>query len=549
MIKAAAMSESRPVARAVNRLERFNAERDRILATVERRVVDRKLAAAVAGGESSLEYVINEVAYSEFRRYEQGTGRDSQHKAARWRELANRLGRMSDAEKRAKLERLVRTYALDIVGNFNPKVYRFASDVLPPALSLLFAPKRDLREGITALGGLSRRILIDGPLDLIQRACERGTVVVTPTHSSNLDSIAVGFALRQSALPPVTYGAGKNLFTNPLLGFFMHNLGAYRVDRRLKFELYKDVLKEYSTVLLERGYHSLFFPGGTRSRSNHVERHLKLGLLGTALRAYQNNLLTGASARPIYVIPMTLNYRLVLEAETLIEDYLESTGKSRYIHDIEDDEFSRLGRVLEFFRKIVAHEGAVVLRFGRPLDLFGNETDADGVPVDRRGRPVEPSSYLRGADGSIHDDPQRNAVYTRELGEAIAQAYQRDTVFMSTHIVARAVLDAIAASAGTADIYKLLRLPPAQMEALTREVLAGIDRFRATLRESPELGSVFESAASMAAEAVLTDAAHALGTYHTHPAVELGADVVKVRDMKLLYYYANRSAHLVEARS
>jgi glycerol-3-phosphate O-acyltransferase len=549
MIKAAAMSESRPVARAVNRLERFNAERDRILATVERRVVDRKLAAAVAGGESSLEYVINEVAYSEFRRYEQGTGRDSQHKAARWRELANRLGRMSDAEKRAELERLVRTYALDIVGNFNPKVYRFASDVLPPALSLLFAPKRDLREGITALGGLSRRILIDGPLDLIQRACERGTVVVTPTHSSNLDSIAVGFALRQSALPPVTYGAGKNLFTNPLLGFFMHNLGAYRVDRRLKFELYKDVLKEYSTVLLERGYHSLFFPGGTRSRSNHVERHLKLGLLGTALRAYQNNLLTGASARPIYVIPMTLNYRLVLEAETLIEDYLESTGKSRYIHDIEDDEFSRLGRVLEFFRKIVAHEGAVVLRFGRPLDLFGNETDADGVPVDRRGRPVEPSSYLRGADGSIHDDPQRNAVYTRELGEAIAQAYQRDTVFMSTHIVARAVLDAIAASAGTADIYKLLRLPPAQMEALTREVLAGIDRFRATLRESPELGSVFESAASMAAEAVLTDAAHALGTYHTHPAVELGADVVKVRDMKLLYYYANRSAHLVEARS
>ena len=52
----------------------------------------------------------------------------------------------------------------------------------------------------------------------------------------------------------------------------MHNLGAYRVDRRLKHGLYKDVLKTYSCVLIERGYHSLFFPGGTRSRIGGVER-------------------------------------------------------------------------------------------------------------------------------------------------------------------------------------------------------------------------------------------------------------------------------------
>src|SRR5690606_23791415 len=162
----------------------------------------------------------------------------------------------------------------------------------------------------------------------------------TPTHSSNMDSIVLGFALREAMLPPVTYGAGKNLFSNPFISFFMHNLGAYRVDRRLKFALYKDVLKEYSTVLLERGFHSLFFPGGTRNRSNRVEDHLKLGLLGTGLAAYRNSLRAGAPSRRIYVVPATINYRLVLEAETLIEDYLEETGRSRYI--IEDDEFSRL---------------------------------------------------------------------------------------------------------------------------------------------------------------------------------------------------------------
>src|SRR5690606_3164405 len=166
------------------------------------------------------------------------------------------------------------------------------------------------------------------------------------------------------------------------ISFFMHNLGAYRVDRRLKFALYKDVLKEYSTVLLERGFHSLFFPGGTRNRSNRVEDHLKLGLLGTGLAAYRNSLRAGAPSRRIYVVPATINYRLVLEAETLIEDYLEETGRSRYI--IEDDEFSRLGRILEFVRKILVHEGAVVMRLGRPLDPFGNTVDDRGESLDHR---------------------------------------------------------------------------------------------------------------------------------------------------------------------
>ena len=73
----------------------------------------------------------------------------------------------------------------------------------------------------------------------------------------------------------------------------------------------------------------------------------------------------------------------MLEAETLIDDYLAETGKSRYI--ITDDEFSRLGRILEFFRKILVHEGSVVVRFGRPLDPFGNDITDDGESIDRAG--------------------------------------------------------------------------------------------------------------------------------------------------------------------
>jgi glycerol-3-phosphate O-acyltransferase len=386
------MASDRPVQEAENRLERFNADREHLLAEVERRVVVRKVAAARAGGEASLEYVLNDVAYCEIRRLE-AARKDSA--IDRWRDLSRRLLGMTEPDKEEELRKLVGHYGRDVVGNFDPRVYRFATGVAPPLLGFLFSPIGSVREGMQAVRNLDARIHADGEIAVARACAERGTIVVTPTHSSNMDSPAIGLGLLRAGLPPTTYGAGKNLFTNPFISFFMRNLGAYRVDRRLKFELYKDVLKEYSTVLLEHGYHSLFFPGGTRSRSNLVEKNLKLGLLGTTVTAYKNSVREGALHKRLYIVPVTINYRLVLEAETLIDDYLAETGKSRYI--ITDDEFSRIGRLVEFFRKILAHEGSVVVRFGRPLDPFGNDITDDGESIDRQGRIVDPASLAAGS--------------------------------------------------------------------------------------------------------------------------------------------------------
>jgi glycerol-3-phosphate O-acyltransferase len=533
------MTAPRPVVEAENRLVRFNGERDAILEAVERRVTGAYLAAAERTPDASLEYVLNDVAYAEIQRNEASGGKKS---LARWRDLAGRLGRMNEAEKRAELEKLVAHYARDIVGNFNPRVYRFANDILPPVMSVLFSPVSSLREGLAAFESMSRRIQIEGELEAVRTACDRGTLVVTPTHSSNMDSIVLGFALRVAQLPPVTYGAGKNLFSNPFISFFMHNLGAYRVDRRLKFALYKDVLKEYSTALLERGFHSLFFPGGTRCRSNLIENHLKLGLLGTGLAAYRNNLTSGAQHRRIYVVPATINYRLVLEAETLIEDYLADTGKSRYI--IEDDEFSRLGRIVEFVRKILVHEGSVVVRFGRPLDPFGNDVDDAGESMDARGRTVDPQSYLEGQSGEVTVDHQREAVYTRQLGARIAAGFRRETVLMSSHLLARALYDAVVARTRTPDIYRLLRLPTSAVSVPREEVWAGIERFKSQLAAHPEHGRIDERVRVMQAREVMEDALRVLSSYHSKPVVQLAGERVQVGAMKLLYYYRNRTAHV-----
>src|SRR5215468_130741 len=373
------MGSDRPVREAENRLERFNDERERLLAEVERRVVAHRVAEARAGGDASLEYVLNDVAYCEIRRLEAFGAGDAA--VQRWRDLSRRLLTMAEPDKEEELRGLVHHYGRDVVGNFDPRVYRFATGVAPPLLGFVFSPVGSLREGMAAIRSLDARILADGALDVVRACAERGTLVVTPTHSSNMDSPAIGLALVRAGLPPTTYGAGKNLFTNPFISFFMHNLGAYRVDRRLGNGIYKDVLKTYSQVLLERGYHSLFFPGGTRSRSGAVEKKLKLGLLSTALAAYQKKLEEGQPQRRIYVVPATINYAITLEAETLIDDFLAEEGKHRYI--IEDDEFSRLGRIVDFSRRIMSLQGSLVIRYGAPIDVFGNAVDERGDSRDQ----------------------------------------------------------------------------------------------------------------------------------------------------------------------
>jgi len=539
------MGSDRPVREAENRLERFNTDRERLLAEVERRVVARKVVDGHAGGDASLEYVLNDVAYCEIRRLEATNGKSGA--IERWRDLSRRLLAMTEADKQEALRALVRHYGRDVVGNFDPRVYRFVTGVAPSLLGFVFSPVGSLREGVQAISNLDARIHADGEIAVARTCAERGTIIVTPTHSSNMDSLAIGLGLLRAGLPPTTYGAGKNLFTNPFISYFMRNLGAYRVDRRLKFELYKDVLKEYSTVLLEHGYHSLFFPGGTRCRSNVIEKNLKLGLLGTSVTAYKNAVRDGAPHKRLYIVPVTINYRLVLEAETLIDDYLAETGKHRYI--ITDDEFSRIGRLLEFFRKIVAHEGSVIVRFGRPLDPFGNEVTDEGESIDRQGRVVDPASFVRGADGEVSDDDQRDAEYTRALGRRLAAAYPRLTAFHATHLVARVVYDAIARSAGTRDIYRLIRVPPPKLTADIDTVVEQLGRLRARLAETPAWGAEHPMLVSQAATEIVDDAVRGLSTYHTRPIVSRHDHWLRVDDVKLLYYYQNRTAHVPTERT
>lgn len=506
---------------------RFNEDRPAIVAEVAERVL-----APLRGRHEAMELAVNDVCYHELARREGDAKAEREAKA--WHELYRTLGHRDTASLQGVVSGLVQGYAKDIAGNFSPKVYDFATHQVPRGLNLLFRPQ--MKAGSA---DLTQRVALQGHLAELRALTQKGTVVLVPTHSSNLDSVVIGFALEVLGLPPFTYGAGKNLFSNPFISYFMNNLGAYKVDRRLQQGLYKDTLKAYSTVIMERGYHSLFFPGGGRSRSGGVERKLKLGLLGTALSAYIANLKSGQAKPDLFVVPCTINYPLVLEATSQIDDFFKVLGRTRYI--ITDDEFSELGRIVQYGRDFLSFDAGMFIEFGRPLDLFGNQVDAEGTSRDGKGRPVDRRAYVLGPDGQPSADGPRDAEYTRNLGAAVAAAFLRHNVVMATHLVAFALYELARLAHPQLDVFHLIRLPDSATVP-TPEVVVAIERLRFRLLELSAQGRVSLSPAVREgdAEAILAVAMRYFGSYHRRRvALELPGQV-QLNNMKLLCYYHNR---------
>jgi glycerol-3-phosphate O-acyltransferase len=522
----------------------FNQSRDDIVEEVVRRACD-----AIADPRLAL----SEAAFLEVKR-QQSSGVDDVVPLGEWRSLARSLARMSETDCIWRLREIVARYARDVAGNFDPRVYKVATRTIAPLIGMLMSPMQTMRHlgGAFDLRALDGRVVVNGPIGTIRSLTEKGTVIHVPTHLSNLDSVVFGFALERVGLSPATYGAGKNLFTNPALSFFMHNLGAYRIDRRLKHGMYKEVLKAYSCVILERGYHSLFFPGGTRSRSGAVERKLKLGLAGTGVEAMARTAARG-QMRKVFFVPATINYLLTLEAETLIGDFLQEEGKHRYI--IEDDESARPGRIAAFMRKLLGLDAGCVVRFGQPLDCFGNRVDADGISYDARGHAVSPLSYLTDGEGRVGHDPARDAQYTRELAEAVVDSYSRETVALATHLVAAAAFDRLRESVlgsarssrmqgeAAADIFAMLRTK--DDVTVSRSALAeSVERLRDRAKELESRGRIVLGAhlARASGREILDEALRAFSGYHTTSVLEpRGADLV-LADTRLIFYYQNRLA-------
>jgi glycerol-3-phosphate O-acyltransferase len=269
------------------------------------------------------------------------------------------------------------------------------------------------------------------------------------------------------------------MYRNRLVGALVQRLGAYRVDRSLRLDLYNDVLAEYSTVLLEQGVHSIIFPGATRCRTNDVDSSLKLGLLGTAQRARRNR-----PDVPIWIVPVTINHQVVLEAEWLIGYHLAGRAHERIV----GDELLVWGRLASSLRRLWNLDNRVAIRFAEP---------------------VEPQP-------------------ARQLSRLLTEAFRRETVFFATHVTARAVFDLDARGAARA----------------THEVHDEIQRVVRMIAANRSGGMLHHDVATSTAAAIAASASAAWQACHRASPIYQRAGRYEIGDRGLLLFYRNRTSHL-----
>lgn len=497
---------------------------------------------------ASLEVLLGEALYSERLRMRRSRptiftrGRFVQDKKL-WGHIHSSLLQPAGvADRKVLLEMVTRNYAEEIGGHFDPRVYKFAVRAVPWGFNWLLnaaSMKRFLPWGMTE--ALESRLHIVGEVPALQRLAQKGTILLVPTHQSNIDSVLIGYVIYLMSLPPFSYGAGLNLFSNPLLSFFMSRLGAYTVDRQKTSMIYKHTLKNYSTRILREGIHSIFFPGGGRSRSGAIESKLKLGLLGTGLEAQIEGILAGTPKPRVFVVPMVMSYHFVLEASSLIEDYLAESGKYRYIWNKDDSWQS--AKILGFFWNLFASQSGITVRIGKPLDIFGNFVDEEGQSIGPNGTTIDTTRWLM-TRGQLQHEPQRDQEYTRELGVKLVDRYHKENTVLTSHLVAFAYFETLRSKYPDFDLYRFLRLSPAQRAMPYSDFLAAAEVFHRKLMDKAQIGEMFlaEELQTSNTEAWVKDGEKQLGLFHGASVVKISDDAITTEDMNLLYYYRNRLA-------
>jgi len=441
------------------------------------------------------------------------------------------------------LYRIVSRYAGEIAGNFKPNSYRLTREIVKFWFARLLNGARVKKFGAFFRNRYTLRdkIQIVGKVKQLRTLAKEGTVVMVPTHFSNLDSILIGWIIHSLGLPAFIYGAGLNLFNIKIFAYFMNSLGAYKVDRRKKNVPYLETLKFYSMSAVQKGAHSIFFPGGTRSRSGAIENHLKLGLLSSTIEAQRNLYMEtpeGQPVRKIFIVPVTLNYHFVLEAPDLIDEYLSAKGRDRYLP--EQDKYGSW-QLIQFLFKFFTKGSNISVSIGRGLDVMGNYVDDVGQSLDAQGRVIETRDYFV-SQGEVTIDKQREDEYTRMLSQKIVTEYHSINRVFASHLVAFVAFEMWQKKHPKLDLFGLLRLPEEDQVLLYEEFRAACKRVRKQIYHLKSEGKVYHATHLKGnIDLVIRLGLENVGIFHLkRPLLMNKEGNIITRDFNTLYYYHNR---------
>ena len=234
-------------------LFQFNENRADIEREVALRAVDGFAQSAGQDPARSYQLVLNDAAFHEINRLEKSRGKEAQ-RLDDWKNLARRIGRMTEPELRAETLRRAEWYVNDVVGHFDKRVYRFATSVLP----VDWAPfnTTDVIQGMAHMKNIVARIRVEGDLESLQASHEREPPLLSQLTRVTWTALFWVVPYARSASTVHLWG-GKNLFVNPI-GYFMRNLGAYRVDNGQAPSL-QGCTQTLQPSTDRKGYHSLSF--------------------------------------------------------------------------------------------------------------------------------------------------------------------------------------------------------------------------------------------------------------------------------------------------
>ena len=475
---------------------------------------------------------------------------DAPDDATFWRQVATSLADPIVLEDQhhvalsAILRKIIERYVYEIIGRFRISHYQFCQRAITYTLTKLLLPislLQGLRSPWKMRARLQEKIHILGAIPQLRELARIGTLVMVPTHCSHLDSLFIAWVMHTLGLPHFIYGAGLNLFNNKFLAYFMNNVGTYKVDRRKKNAPYLNTLKTYSRLALQWGCHSLFYPGGTRSRSGALEQQLKLGLLGTALEAQRHNYQTqGRTARKIFVVPVVLSYHCVLEAPHLIKSHLAAQG-------LRSAQAPPLHKLLQVANNLLTKDSSMFVSLGKAIDLLGNAVDEEGNSYDAQGAYVDTyQQFLVGDIGTASGEQHER--HTQMLGKAIIRTYYQVNCVLTSHVAAFAAFERIKQQHAALSFQDFLQLPPEKIVIPYAMFVHTFGQLRDAILSLYQAGEIqMEPALQVAIsqEETLANIAqqglYNLGLYHSSkPLLQNQAGDITTQNLSTLLYYRNR---------
>lgn len=496
--------------------------------------------------KSNLYDLISKAIYLENQRIKLNPWKvDPPDEKAYWKTIANDLEASLMREDKDDvqvgiLKKIINRYNEEIVGHFSPKIFRFSRIFLTSLFKRIFCKYFDTgkwRWGKKS--DLQQRIKVVGDVEKIRNLHSKGTVVILPTHYSNLDSIMVGYTIDTNVgLPFFSYGAGLNLYNVEIVGYFINRLGAFRVDRRKKNPIYLECLKSMTGYSVIDGVNCIFFPGGTRSRSGQTEDRVKLGLIGSLLEAQRIHLEQN-SQKKIFVVPLNIGYHFVLEASHLIDQHLQQIGRDKYKRNRPGS--PSFGNIIRFIKDIYTKSSEVYMSFGDPLDVFGNKVDNDGNSFDKFGNKIDTKDYFT-FDGALSTNSQRESIYAKILGETVVASYKKFNVILSSNVVAFTALHVIMADFKETEFIHLANQKDQSFIITSDELYQNMAMVVSHIKEMQAKNQVTLSDENWDdIPTLMNEGISKLGIYHGFSILKKEKNnTLQCKDIKLLYFYHNR---------